>query len=935
MGAGGVTTWGGFGVFLIAMLFRRLIVPWGPGREGLATPVGMGPGWVAPGCARGHEAGGGNRSGRTRTADTRGKPGVAIQPARGGGVGGRPRGMGWGVWMALVFTAVSGGASDETGADKGGTGLLAGDAGGRVDWRGRGPGGPLVGWGQAGGCGAEPGRRREWGNWTSDGGTGGVWGRRLAGEAPARKGRVEGMASGVGAPRQALSTVGGGGKRRRGDGGEEGGGEGVGAEVRGGEDRGRTVLRRGFAEHFLVYSANVGGLHMTGRSEGAARGGNIRGAFSQSFLPGSKWERLEAVMTQNNVDEFQTKRHALLVLSETQTRSSEVATTRVQMVQWGYQVVVSRGVRGMQREERGGVIVAWDAKTLTALPLTRKGRLHRVVVRGRVVQMRFRVRAGDGERWGGQGRHDGLDERGPQGDRHGYDLDLLACYMPQRRGNRKALAEAGKAWTTLTEKVARLAGAGRLMIIGDLNAELKTEMQRRGVVPTASDEHLDSWVQGASVRRVGGEGDEAWTHVYRLGTDDEVRTIIDHIFVGSVWGARVARVEVQEGVEACSTGGHCHRAVVATVTRGGHPPLPDAEWRPEAGVLCDPREDEGETRNCMATYRAELAGQYRGQLARERGLNERRGLGGDVGGARGDGEGDGTQCGVRVCVLTAVKGSPQRCPGGCDEPGAETECVRVGGQGVLGQVFEAVGEPAEGFGPQWGAAAREEAELQRRLLDALEATNGGTGTAEDGEGVGLLETTPAQSAVGGWAVKDRYRDRRSELLRWGALMLLSDRLRRGGVVTLAVDRPAGSAYAELLAGWMDGWIRRTGGYAAGGPGEGASGVEEWAALEEGIGPGRLVMAQQRAMAAAMALATSSVGKAGGGKGRAGGDGRARSVVDHGRLGRGGWVQSVRQRLAAIQDAPVDAAGWRAFLPQRRDLVRGVPQAYQGGGWKLD
>ena len=106
-------------------------------------------------------------------------------------------------------------------------------------------------------------------------------------------------------------------------------------------------------------------------------------------------------MTQNNVDEFQTKKHALLVLSETQTRRSEVETTRVQMVEWGYRVVISRGVRGEQREERGGVIVAWDAKTLTALPMGKEGRLHRVVIRGRVVQMRFQVRAGDGERWGG------------------------------------------------------------------------------------------------------------------------------------------------------------------------------------------------------------------------------------------------------------------------------------------------------------------------------------------------------------------------------------------------------------------------------------------------------------------------------------------------------------------------------------------------------
>lgn len=610
----GVVAWEGIGIVFVTMPFWHLIAPWRPGRAGLVTLGGTGPGWVAPGHARRHEAGGGNRSERTRTADAWGKPGFAVQRARSGGAGGRPRGVGWGGWIILVFLAMPGGGSGENGTHTGGLDLQVGDAGGVVDRRGRGPGGPPAGWGRAGGCGAAAVRRREWGNWTGSGGADGVWGRTLAGGDPPREGRGEGAASVVDAPRAALGAEEGGGKRRRGHGGGGGGSDGADTGVRGGEGPGRAVLRRGFAEHFLVYSANVGGLHMTGRSEGAARGGNVRGAFSQSFLPGSKWERLEAVMTQNNVDEFQTKRHALLVLSETQTRSNEVATTRVQMMQWGYQVVVSRGVRGTQREERGGVIVAWDAKTLTALPVAKEDRLHRVVVRGRVVQMRFRVRAGDGERWGGQERHDGLAGSGRQDDRHGYDLDLLACYMPQRRGPRKALAEAGKAWTKLTEKVARLAGAGRLMVIGDLNAELKTEMQRRGVAPTASDEHLDSWVQGASVRRVGEEGDEAWTHVYRQGTDGEVRTIIDHILVGSVWGARVESVAVQEGIEACSAGGHCHRAVVATVRRGGHPPLPDAEWRPEAGALCDPREDEGEGRGCMALYHAELAGQYRGQL---------------------------------------------------------------------------------------------------------------------------------------------------------------------------------------------------------------------------------------------------------------------------------------------------------------------------------
>ena len=98
-----------------------------------------------------------------------------------------------------------------------------------------------------------------------------------------------------------------------------------------------------------------------------------------------------------------------------------------------------------------------------------------------------------------------------------------------------------------------------------------------------------------------------------------MRTIIDHIFVGGVWGGRIEKVVTQDGIEACSPGGHCHRAVVATVNRGGHPPLQDAEWRPAAGELCARGvSGEGDDATCMRAYQRELADQYRGQLRLER-----------------------------------------------------------------------------------------------------------------------------------------------------------------------------------------------------------------------------------------------------------------------------------------------------------------------------
>ena len=57
--------------------------------------------------------------------------------------------------------------------------------------------------------------------------------------------------------------------------------------------------------------------------------------------------------------------------------------------------MITRGVPGRgevhAREERGGVLVAWDPKTLRSVPLPPKNKGHRVVVAGRVIQMRFRV----------------------------------------------------------------------------------------------------------------------------------------------------------------------------------------------------------------------------------------------------------------------------------------------------------------------------------------------------------------------------------------------------------------------------------------------------------------------------------------------------------------------------------------------------------------
>ena len=68
--------------------------------------------------------------------------------------------------------------------------------------------------------------------------------------------------------------------------------------------------------------------------------------------------------------------------------------------------------------------------------------------------------------------HRGHTRLGPEA-RQGLesDLDLLACYLPQRRGGEAALPEESNAWAQLADAVGDLAGHGHLLVAGDLNAE--------------------------------------------------------------------------------------------------------------------------------------------------------------------------------------------------------------------------------------------------------------------------------------------------------------------------------------------------------------------------------------------------------------------------------------------------------------------------------
>ena len=211
------------------------------------------PGWISPVSTRLHEAGRGNRGVRARSAEGRDQPDGAAPPAGGRGRAGR--------WLRtmLLLVAVRGGLGGDRVTRREELGARAGAAlrvaGWRTEWQGGAPSGP----GQAGGRGAAPGRLAEGGNWTGDVTGKRGWGLMMAGGGTSGTGQGTSTMSESDALREALGMGGVGEKRRRaGDGGDGGDGKRD-AGTLDGMGQGRTVLRRGFAEHFLVYSANVGG----------------------------------------------------------------------------------------------------------------------------------------------------------------------------------------------------------------------------------------------------------------------------------------------------------------------------------------------------------------------------------------------------------------------------------------------------------------------------------------------------------------------------------------------------------------------------------------------------------------------------------------------------------------------------------------------------
>ena len=103
------------------------------------------------------------------------------------------------------------------------------------------------------------------------------------------------------------------------------------------------------------------------------------------------------LLEEANDDEVRSRRNALVVLTETQTRAAEVQPTRTFFAAHGYECIIIRGVLGLgERRERAGVIVAWDAKSMQLVPIGRRRHQRVIVIKGRIMHVRFRIAGGKG-----------------------------------------------------------------------------------------------------------------------------------------------------------------------------------------------------------------------------------------------------------------------------------------------------------------------------------------------------------------------------------------------------------------------------------------------------------------------------------------------------------------------------------------------------------
>ena len=386
------------------------------------------------------------------------------------------------------------------------------------------------------------------------------------------------------APQQQPSPIGGE------DTATQGGGRGKGQGKTAVSKRDERELNR------RIIAVNVGGMGFVGRAEGSAQHA-IGGPLSRA--PNGRFRRVLAWMDETTNGKM--KRNLLLVLTETQTRADEVTEVRALLRLRGYDSVVCVGVRGGPRGERAGVTVAWDPEQLSAQPISRSGKHHRVIAKGRVIQMRFAF---------GKGRKSvGAN----------YDIDLVAAYPPPRgsppRGGatREDREEAARCWRRVTHVVTRLSGHARLLFCGDLNAETLPMLRLRraggGAGSTPSDLALEAIVDGLSVQRLGAVEP---TYIQGANSESPRETIIDHMLAGARVIAWVGAAGVMEGAES---GANVHLALYAEIRHVPAHQMTVEESATQPLVGCP--QDRELMAACLRHYHARLPGGYATLLEQE------------------------------------------------------------------------------------------------------------------------------------------------------------------------------------------------------------------------------------------------------------------------------------------------------------------------------
>ena len=330
----------------------------------------------------------------------------------------------------------------------------------------------------------------------------------------------------------------------------------------------------------ILVAVNVGSLSYRKPDEGAAAHGG-RGALVK--VPSAAMNLVLEIMRRTG--QAGHKLVACLVLTSTMLQRADIKRAVTDFAGVGYECQETHGVRGVKRPEKAGVMVCVDTKQLRFLRVGSMSRYKRVVRRGRVIRVRLGVL--------------GAPDRSS-------DFNVLGAYMPQRGVGARGHADdndnahIASVWGSLANEVVQLARRGRLVVLGDLNAELPVALRWSGRVARPADGSLAQMYSLARIQRIHGAREWTYTATYE---GRHIYSVIDHVFVSVDLLPAVAEARVVDGVE---TGTKRHRALQFTLlaTSSGTEPEQAGEARVEPVRVCqrEPSKGPAAYEQCKATY---------------------------------------------------------------------------------------------------------------------------------------------------------------------------------------------------------------------------------------------------------------------------------------------------------------------------------------------